>query len=153
MARRSKLSRIPEPALEPDGIRLVFSFKHLDLTHPKFQLDDCTAAYLRALLLQIKTYSEYTVEQFQNINHDDSRHWNYWCDTTETDGFSNISEEIQDEYAWQFAVFPKSRVASERKWRAHGMLVDNVFYIVWLDPDHNLAPKNTRNANSIRRKS
>ena len=153
MVKRKKLKRIPEPALERDGVRLVFSFKHLDPSHPKFRLGNCSAAYLCALLLQIKTYSEYTVEQFQNINHGDSRHWNFWRDTTEPDGFRHISEEIQDEYAWQFAVSPKSKITSEREWRAHGMLVDNVFYIVWLDPSHHLAPKNARNAHSTRRRS
>lgn len=145
MRKKKYKPRIPNPCPEPETERLQFSFKHLDENHPKFKIESCSSDYLRALLLQIKVYSDYTEEQFTDQNNNDHRHWNFWRDTTETNGFTNLSDEIQNEYSWQFALNPQSRKAPGANWRVHGMLVGNVFYIVWLDPQHKLAPRNGRN--------
>jgi hypothetical protein len=39
-----------------------------------------------------------------------------------------------DESAWQFAL------SANEHGRVHGFLVEDTFYIRWLDPDHNLYP-------------
>ena len=103
-------------------------------------MESCSKEFLMALLLEVKNYSEYTVEQFEEENNKDRRHKNFWADTDEENGFTHLSEEIQDEYSWQFAL------DTNDEWRVHGMLVDNVFFVVWLDPEHKLAPRNSRNA-------
>ena len=152
MDKNQRKKKIPNPRLEQqtgreqERERLQFSFKHLDENHSKFDIKNCTVEYLRALLIQIKNYSEYTEEQFKELNNRDHRHFNYWSDTSEKNGFTHLSDEIQNEYSWQFALCPQSRTVPLADWRVHGMIVGNVFYIVWLDPKHQLAPRNNRNA-------
>lgn len=150
----AKKARIPEPQTKNSNLenrRLQFTFKSLDERHPKFTLEKCNVEFFRALFLQLRTYSEYTEEQFREQNNDDHRHTNHWKDTTEPDGFAQLSEEIQDEYSWQFAVCPNSRTHPECDWRVHGMLLENIFYIVWLDPGHELDPLNNQHTGNQHR--
>ena len=42
--------------------------------------------------------------------------------------------EEYDEAAWQFSI------SANEHGRVHGFLIDNVFYVVWLDPEHRLYP-------------
>jgi hypothetical protein len=83
MAKNQKKKKIPDPHPEQETGRLQFSFKHLDEKYSKFDIKNCPPEYLRALLLQIKNYSEYTEEQFTDQNNHDRRHLNYWPDTSE----------------------------------------------------------------------
>lgn len=50
------------------------------------------------------------------------------------DGFGIPEMSNADELAWQFAL------SANEHGRVHGFLADNVFYVRWLDPDHNLYP-------------
>ncbi len=145
--RLKKKIPTPNPAQDQDAVRLQFSFKHLDADHPRFRMNDCSQEFLRTLLLQIKIYSEYTEEQFTDENNDDRRHKNFWADTSEPDGFTHLGVEMQNEYSWQFAL---NSPYDKDSWRVHGMLVDNIFYVVWLDPDHALGAQKSRNAPTLR---
>ncbi|MFH1766833.1 MAG: hypothetical protein ABH826_01935 [Patescibacteria group bacterium] len=55
-------------------------------------------------------------------------------------GTSSISESgfglalSSDDDAWQF------QISSNAHGRVHGYFLKNVFYIVWLDPEHELYP-------------
>lgn len=146
MSKKRHNRIILDPHPKPETGRLQFSFKHLDDKHSKFNIGNCSQEFLIALLLEVKNYSEYTVEQFEEENNKDHRHKNFWSDTSERKGFTHLSVEIQNEYSWQFALRPQCYTGREDDWRVHGMLVGNVFYIVWLDPRHKLAPRNNRNA-------
>ena len=56
-----------------------------------------------------------------------------WKDTTEPYGFGIPNEEkIVLDPPYQF------QISANEHGRVHGFFRDNVFYIVWLDPDHNL---------------
>ncbi|MHB1937990.1 MAG: hypothetical protein ACYCOR_15580 [Acidobacteriaceae bacterium] len=153
MSKKRHNRIILDPHPKPETGRLQFSFKHLDDKHPKFNIGNCSREFLIALLREVKNYSEYTVELFEEENNKDHRHKNFWSDTTERKGFTHLSVEIQNEYSWQFALHPQNYtlrpqayIGQEDDWRVHGMLVGNVFYIVWPDPEHKLAPRNSRNA-------
>ena len=137
--------KIPTPRPLSDAARLQFSFKHLDADHPKFSLLRCNEEFFRSLLLTIKKYSEYTEEMFTDENNKEHRHKNFWDDTDEPDGFGHLDRAIQTEYSWQFALDSSN---GDNSWRVHGMLADNVFYIVWLDPLHQLGAKKSRDVST-----
>jgi len=49
-------------------------------------------------------------------------------------GFKNLPQQLQDGEDYQFSI---SKV---KYGRIHGVLLDNIFYIVWFDHAHNLLP-------------
>ncbi|OWQ47286.1 hypothetical protein CDL60_12480 [Roseateles noduli] len=59
-------------------------------------------------------------------------HRHHWHETTEPQGFPRLSGEWDGHEAWQF------QLSANKHGRVHGILVDEVFYIVWLDPEHRL---------------
>ncbi|HEU4455801.1 MAG TPA: hypothetical protein VFR81_22240 [Longimicrobium sp.] len=48
--------------------------------------------------------------------------------------FNVRAQSDADERAWQFAL------SANEHGRVHGFLVEDTFYVRWLDPDHNLYP-------------
>jgi len=58
-----------------------------------------------------------------------------WSKTTRPAGFTHLNltlrEQIADD-AWQFSI------SSNQYGRVHGFIVQSVFYVVWLDPEHKL---------------
>lgn len=99
----------------------------------------CPAEFSCELFARIKEYSSWTVEQFrdqnQNIEH---RHTIYFPETSESKGFTSVvDEQLALEECWQFSVKP----TPDCIWRVHGILQDDTFYIIWLDPCHRLYVK------------
>ena len=45
-----------------------------------------------------------------------------------------LNEQLRGEDAWEF------EITRNEHGRVHGLLLDETFYIVWIDPDHNLYP-------------
>lgn len=132
--RRGRGIPSPRPAPEQQPVR--FSFKHLDLANPKFvqKCQDCPQGFFDGLLERLKTFSTWTVEAFTNQNNAERRHTIWFPDTTEPNGFSNVdSEQLGLHEAWQFAVRPEDQA---NRWRVHGILIDDTFFVVWLDPNH-----------------
>lgn len=136
MARANDGIRIPVPVVAQEDSRLLeFSFKYLDVTNQKFSLERCSPEFLKALLESIQVHSNAPVSTFVEQNNKENRHMNDWPLTTEPDGFSTLDpDQLAYNDVWQFAPIPKQR------WRVHGLLIENVFYVVWLDPDHLLCP-------------
>jgi hypothetical protein len=56
-----------------------------------------------------------------------------WEDTSEN-GFGLLNEEQLVDTPYQFSI------SANKHGRVHGFLIDEVFYIVWLDPGHLLYP-------------
>lgn len=52
-------------------------------------------------------------------------------ETSEKKGFGH-GEIYEGECAWQFSL------TSNEHGRVHGLLVQNIFYVIWLDPKHRL---------------
>lgn len=117
---------------------LEFSFKHLDIEGPKFAMDACDKNYLCALLLRIRNYSNYTVAQFTDFNHESDRH------TIDPEKLraqladKMLNEQLLDSEAWEIKLAPDAKKTPSSLWRVHGLRIGNVFYIVWLDPEHEL---------------
>jgi len=142
MAKR-KIKRISPPHLKPETERIQFSLKHLDSEHPVFRIEDCPAEFFQALLHRIKEYENYTEQQFRDVNHQDDRMLFYFAGSAYPDGFVSLDIELQTDHGWEIKVAPEAKHHSpEAAWRAYGVLVGNVFYFVWLDPEHKLFPDN-----------
>ena len=113
---------------------IIFSFKYLDLLgNPKFSIAGCGESYLAKLLLRLKDLSRITYNEFVSSQSSALRsHKIYWPKTTEPNGFTCLNAELRQQQAFQF------EISANEHGRVHGFLVSNIFYIVWLDPHHNL---------------
>ena len=133
---------IPEPRIPISQSPLKFSFKHLHLEHGKFRGTLCTDTYFHRLFEALRLFSTWTVERFTDENNKEHRHRIDFPQTSEPDGFQNIpnvdSEQFGYEDGFQFSVCPEDR---GNRWRAHGILIDDTFFLVWLDPEHQLFPQ------------
>lgn len=126
---------IPEPTLPFNGKyikdgQFTFSFSCFDRQHKLFNLGgknkDNTVGgrwFLR-LLDCLKSVSGKTIQELRNSTHDLHRV------TWENTNVSCPVDSLQKEY-WQFRI-------DKSHGRVIGILIDAVFYIVWLDPYHNL---------------
>lgn len=132
------------PAVQPaavDKLPLRFSFKYLDFSNGKFSPGGCSPAYFVKLFEILHRFSSWTVGDFIDQNNKEHRHIIDFDATTEKDGFQHIPtvdrEQFGYEEGWQFGVYPE---VYYNRWRAHGILVENLFYVVWLDEHHQLYP-------------
>jgi hypothetical protein len=129
----NRRGQIPAPILPPARETLNFSFRHLDIHTDKFLISDCSEEFVRELLNTIREFSSWTVEQFCDQNNNEHRHVINFPDTTEPDGFHNLDvEQLAYHESWQF------QLSQLKDWRVHGILIDDTFYVIWLDPNHRL---------------
>ncbi len=148
MTKRKSKKKILVKPVPTYRDRLQFSFRYLDRNHSKFPLKDCSQDFFIALLDKLKEYSEYTEVQFTDENHKERRHKNFWENTSEPDGFRHLDEEVNAEYGWQFGLDSRDgqRFDRSKDWRVHGMLAENIFFVIWLDTNHKLEAKKSRDA-------
>jgi hypothetical protein len=126
-------ARIPAPTIPPDE-SLRFSFKHLDLiTNRKFSLTLCAEGYLDKFLTRLRDICGVTVSEFRTGTSSSLRaHQITWDETSEKHGFTCLNSELRALEAWQF------EITSNKHGRVHGILLDDTFYVVWIDPSHKL---------------
>lgn len=88
---------------------------------------------MRSLFDRLKDVSHMPVKDFMINNSKGLRsHSHDWSTTTEPNGYSNLNEHLRQCMPWQFSL------SSNENGRVHGLLIDDIFYVVWLDPDHKL---------------
>lgn len=129
-----KSGRIPTPDPSRFNDDLNFSFKYLDLRgNDKFSIAEKEENYFSSLLQRLKDISSVKCSDFMACRNRSLRsHPINWEDTTEPNGFTNLNQQLRDERAFQF------QISSNEHGRVHGIIIENVFYVVWLDPDHAL---------------
>ena len=134
MANRNEY--IPAIQRAAANMPLRFSFKYLDFNHHKFYPSKCCTEYFLRLFETMHRFSNWTVADFIDQNNNQHRHIFDFTQTSEPDGFQHIrdidSEQLGYHEGWQFAVYPQQEWS---RWRAHGILVDDTFFVVWLDQD------------------
>ena len=112
---------------------LVFSYKYVAFPRDKFQLNDRDFNYYLALFNRLKEACKLTCAQFLNNR---TKTWRThpidWDDTTEPSGFSHLNSQLRDLPAWQF------NISRDEHGRVHGFVIDDVFYLIWFDPKHEL---------------
>lgn len=121
--------------LEKVDNTIKFSFKYLSFQNSKFQINNRDTNYFITLINRLKSLSQMDVSYLTSHTKDKSlrSHPINWEDARVSERAFGIPEE--DKIAsmpWQF------ELTVNRHGRVHGFFIDNIFYIVWFDPDHKL---------------
>ena len=125
----SEIKRIPVEI--PKGIS--FYFRYLQNDNQKFTVQNRDARYFESFLMRLRDLSTLTFAEIINNRSKSLRcHLIDWEDITEPNGFGIPNEEQIVNSPYQF------QISSNEHGRVHGFFLDNIFYIVWLDPNHNL---------------
>ena len=121
----------PKEVPQPRGIS--FSFLHVHFNHRKFSFSNCTLAYFEKLLDRLKSPGSWSATSLQASRSPSIRcHPIRWNETTEPDGFTHLNEQLRSCTPYQFAV------SVNEHGRVHGFFLKDIFYVVWLDPKHDL---------------
>lgn len=109
-----------------------FSYKYFQRDHSKFSVASRKAEYLIALLDRLRDVSSLNAQELISNRSSALRcHSIKWSDTTES-CFGFPGEEQLVDTPYQFSI------SSNQHGRVHGFFIEEVFYIVWLDPEHKL---------------
>ena len=122
------------PAASPPQDELLrFSFKLLDLSNPKFSTSRCGSGYVDRFLRRLRDLSAIKVGEFRSNKSKAIRaHRIDFPSTTEPNGFASLNAQLREVGAWQF------EITVNEHGRVHGILIDETFYVVWIDPEHRL---------------
>ena len=131
--RKSEVKILP---IKSDRLKesIIFSFKYLDFTNKKFQFPKNKPNYFITMIKRFQSICCLTLNQFK-VDCSESIHSHSidWKTVTEN-RFKNLPRQLQDGEDYQFSI-------SQVKYgRIHGILLDNIFYIVWFDHAHKLSP-------------
>jgi hypothetical protein len=128
LAQQGRIPRQEPP--HDDDIRLRFSFRHFYITQ-KFSPDRCPNGYIHKFLERFRDLSHLTVKEFRT-NRNATFHIKriYWEASSEQMGFANLNEQFRSEEAWEF------EITRNEHGRVHGLLMEDTFYIIWIDPEH-----------------
>jgi hypothetical protein len=114
---------------------LKFSFKFFD------QSDDemCPAVfkngYTQTLMGRLQGLSSWTVADFTGRENSSIRnHRHDWSKTSRPRGFSHLNDHYSAYEGWQFCL------SANEYGRVHGIIIDDTFYVIWLDQDHRMYP-------------
>ena len=128
----SSSSIINPTKIDPEA-RVSFNFRRLIEKEKKFVYCSKEVKYFLSLVERLKDISNFTKKQLVN-DHSKSLRFHpidFKDKSVSENTFDILSEDVDDD-AWQFSL------SSNEYGRVHGYFVDDVFYIVWLDPDHKL---------------
>ncbi|MCF6337724.1 MAG: hypothetical protein L3J84_07190 [Gammaproteobacteria bacterium] len=121
------------PTITADNETIRFSFKHLALNHNKFSFEGKTHEYFGKVFERLKNISSLTASEiFSNRSSSLRTHPINWDDTTEKTGFTHLNQQLRQIPAYQF------QISSNEHGRVHGFILDNIFFVIWLDPEHRL---------------
>jgi hypothetical protein len=122
------------------GSLLRFSLKFYEPNHKVFHCKDRQPVYFQRLLERMKDLSMIQVNELTNAKPTSATRFHRidWSkDHVSVQTFGIRGWEEYDEDAWQFSI------SANEHGRVHGFLIENVFYVVWLDPEHKLYPGKT----------
>ncbi len=131
----SKNDKIKKTIVD-ENLPVYFNLKNLRNTEKKFDYTSLESQYFIKFIERLKNIGSMSRKEL--INHWDGA---VKCHRIEfNEPLPKITEKSfgcgseNDENAFQFSI-------SKNKWgRVHGYFIDNIFYIVWLDPNHELYP-------------
>ncbi len=131
--KKTKVPKTNTSGIKPTKLKsqgISFSFKYYRDAHNKFSCNNKAAKYWLTLLDRLRTLSALSAKELM-VNRGNALrcHPIKWEDTSEN-GFGLPNEEQLADTPCQFSL------SSNKHGRVHGFLIDEIFYIVWLDPDH-----------------
>lgn len=132
--KRIEIEKSCDSSIKPTKVRInqgiSFSFKYYQNRHDKFSCGDKEITYCLALLDRLKDLSTMSVQELLVNRSKTLRcHPISWQDTTEN-RFGLPNEEQLVDTLYQFSL------SSNEHGRVHGFFIDDIFYVVWLDPNH-----------------
>lgn len=120
-------------AIEQKSGNLRFSFKYVDLNHETFTFSERDNEYFQRLFDRLKSLSQMRAAEMRGSNSKALRcHPITWAATKMPDGFTHLNKQLRDLDAWQV------QIEKELYGRLHGFFIDDVFFVVWFDPEHSL---------------
>ncbi len=124
----------PPPPLTHRG--LSFSFRYF-VNRPPFEVSGAPPTYWLTLLERLRDLGPLTALELQTSRNQALRcHRIDWADTSVPNGFAHLNHAIRSQVVpYQFSL------SSNEHGRVHGFFVGDVFYVVWLDPTHQLYPR------------
>ena len=116
------------------NVILRFSFSLFDGSDLEVCPEIFKDGYVRQLMERLKAISGWTVIDFVTPKGKAIRnHPIDWSETARPRGFQ-LPEQYDAYMPYQFSL-------SANQWgRVHGLLIDDTFYIIWLDQDHRVYP-------------
>lgn len=137
---KSRQPKPPSSVMRPSKITneegvVYFSFKHLQLDHPtnRFCVKNTDGQYIFKILERFKALSGFkSREIFTSRSSALRAHPIDWSDTQVKDGFAHLNEQLRAVEPYQISC------SSNEHGRIHGFFVQNIFYVIWFDPEHYL---------------
>jgi hypothetical protein len=123
-----KKQAAPDPELR-------FSFRFFDSTDAEMCPAIFGNGYCQTLMERLKSISTWKVREFTDRSDKSLRnHQHEWNKTSRPDGFAHLNEHYRAYPGWQFCL------SANEHGRVHGIIIDDTFYVIWLDKDHALYP-------------
>lgn len=114
---------------------LRFSFSLFDNGDEEVCPEHFPAEYVQTLMQRLKDLSTWTLHKFMTDYSKTVRnHTIAWSDTARPQGFKHLNTQLRAYVPWQFSL------SVNEHGRVHGIIIDEVFYIIWLDVNHKLYP-------------
>lgn len=114
-----------------DGLR--FSFHFFDREHKAFNCGDTGSEWFVGLFDSFKEVSRLCLNELKQQRRHYDAHEHDWADLDYSYSLpSPLWDQVRD-HCLQFRI-------SQSEGRVHGFTINNTFYVVWLDPHHNLYP-------------
>lgn len=131
-ARAEVASTIKKTAPDPE---LRFSFKFFDHTDPEVCPANFADGYTQTLMQRLRALSGWKVKEFTGRQDSAIRnHQHDWSKTSRPEGFGALNATFKAYPGWQFCL------TANQHGRVHGIIIDDTFYVIWLDQDHRLYP-------------
>lgn len=130
----SPISRSKEGVQDYNKELVKFSFKYLKKDNKKFDFDTCDASYFLNLMERLKNVSTMDITTFRTNGGKSLRAHSIDWDKTTENSFDIPGQEQLVYEPYQFSL------SANLYGRVHGFLIENRFYIVWLDRNHSLYP-------------
>lgn len=123
-------SKIKSPQLNSRLGTISFSFEILEFTE-YFNLDGTCINWSLELFNMLKDISSIKKEELLNGSYAKSKYRVHSHENAQPPSKMPVGVELKDCYQIRI---------SKSKGGIHGIFVDNIFYIIWLDPLHNMYP-------------
>lgn len=126
--KEKSTSLIAPPIVKPDSENIVFSFDTLERTQ-YFNLDGTCANWSSDLFEMMKNISSITKQELLSGKYRTYRVHNHENANPPNDFPQGVSKND----CYQIRI-------GKSKGGIHGIFVDNIFFVIWLDPLHNMYP-------------
>lgn len=124
----------PIKKIAPHEGRITFSFTLFDGVDAEVCAEQFPDGYTRKLIERMQAVSQMTSAEFRSAGTSLRAHTHHWPKTSRPAGFERLNDQLRDYPGWQFCL------SANEHGRVHGIMIGDVFYVIWLDLNHRLYP-------------